>query len=438
MSGIEMFAKNAALLSGKMLPVYNNSPDQYANRQVQYYDRETRRFVQNKAKYASDFVAASVQGLTTGDKNEWGDYRIRFADVVRPTAAIQRYFDDYKQYLFESERIEYVSPGTKIITMGNTWLVLNPNNISGASGTGICRRCNAVWNHLDYYGNVVSEPIIAENERANANDSDSQQSQYITKGYFNITCQYNENTAQIDTNTRMILGSAAYRVTGFSDFEQEFTGDYSTVRLLRFTVRYEEPNDVIDDMVNHVAGGKIFSWSVSVDGPSNLPVGASGQCTAYSYRNGALTNGTPTDPITYIWESSDESVVTVDDGGMVEAIGEGSATIRVKVAQNTDHHINFQITVTDTQDGVFFTENVPQSMSAYQTATLSAAYYEDGEETAEQISFSTSGADESAYKAEADGNDLTVTCYGYSATPLTITATYGTYSATATIDLEGI
>lgn len=163
--------------------------------------------------------------------------------------------------------------GTKINTMGCTWLVTNPSNLSNTVGNGIAQRCNAVWNYLDYYGNVMSEPIVVENLRAHASTPDDQQSALITKGYFVLVMQYNEATAQLDTNSRIILGTAAYVITGYSDFSQEFTGDYSTIRLLSFDARYEEPNYVIDDMENHVAGGKTFSWEIGISGPPSLKVG---------------------------------------------------------------------------------------------------------------------------------------------------------------------
>lgn len=353
---------NAALMGGLgVSPVITNTPSQYANRQRAYFDGESRLFVEKNARYASDFFEAEIQGLDEANPTAWGTYRIRLADVVRASSAIQRHFDDYKQYLFESRRIEYVPPGTKIVTMGSTWLVTNPNNISGASGTGLCRRCNTVWNYYDEDGNLCSEPMIAENFRANANDSDAQQSLLITKGYFNVICQYNDATRQIDTNTRMILGTAAYRVTGYSDFEMEFTGDYDSVRLLYFTVRYEEPNETIDDMDNHVASGK-----------------------AYEEEN-------------------------ADD------------TVRPETVQT----------------GVAFDTPLPVTLSYGETATITAAVYQSGTATADTVTFSFSGADAYSYSAAVDGNSATITGYGYCDTPLTITASYGAYSASATVALEG-
>ena len=434
MSGL----KNAAVMGGAMLnPVVTNVPGRYGDRQRQYFDPETRAFTQSVARYSSDFVEAQVQGLY-GDLTEWGTYRLRLADVVRPTAAIQRNFDDYKIVLFESKKIEYIMPGTKIRTMGNTWLCTNPINISGSSGSGVVRRCNAVWNYLDYYGNVCSEPIVVENTRANANDSDAQNSQLITKGYFNVTCQYNDMTRQIDTNTRLILGTGAYRVTGYSDFETEFTGDYSTVRLLSFTVRYEDPNVAIDDMVNHVAGGLNFSWDVGISAQNSIRVGETVQFSASSVRNGVAVSGTEDTPISYLWESSDEDILSVDADGEVTALAEGEATITATLEQNPEYSMSVLVTATETEDGVFFKGNVPETLSAYESAVLTAAYFEDGAETEETVVWSFSGADRNMYSTAVSGNSAVVECFGYSDIPLTVTAAYGDYSASETITLEGM
>lgn len=437
---IEKSLKNAMLTGAGLVSWHNNTPTQYSQKQHQYFSPETRTFTNVMAKYSSDYVEAQCQGLNADDPLAYQTRYIRMADIVKPTAAIQRNFDDYKMALFADRDVEYVMPGSKIITMGSTWLVYNPLNVSGSDGAAVLRRCNAVWNFLDFYGNVISEPIIVENARANANDSDAQASQLISKGYFNIICQYNDYTRQIDTNTRFILGTGAYRVTGYSDFEMEFTGDYSTVRTLSFTVRYEEPNDAIDDMENHVAGGKTFSWDVSVSGPSGLPVGATAQMAAESIRNSEIVPQGGDNPVGYVWESSDETVLTVDENGLVEAIGEGTATILVKLVQNEAWQTNFTVEVTESEDGVSFTTTVPDAIAAYQSIGIKAAYFEDGAETEKPLVWELTGADENAYSylVSTDTKSISIDCFGYSKTTLVITASYNNYSASAEIELEGI
>lgn len=419
--------QNAALASGYISPIKTNNPTQYADRQHQYFDAETRLFINAKAKYSSDFVEAKIQGVKTGSLDEWGIYRIRIADIVRPTSAIQRRYDDYKQILFESRNIEYLRWGTKIETMGSTWLVINPQNVSGASGQAVIRRCNAVWNHYDFYGNVVSEPIIVENDRASASDSDSQEGMYISKGYFQVSCQANPNTLQIDTNTRMILGTGAYRVTGYADFETEFTGAYDSIRMLFFTIRYEEPNRAIDDMANHVASGKTFSWQVQMLGSNNLRAGSTTQFIADSIRNGEEVTDASGYPVSYTWESSDETVATVDLFGNVTAVGEGAAVITATLDQNEDYSASMAVVVTETEDGIYFTSTIPDTLKAFESVSVTAAYFEDGEETTRPLTWAFSGADESTYSAvvSPDGLSATITGYAYSDTPLTILASCG-------------
>lgn len=437
---IQNSLKNAMLTGVGLVSWQNNTPTQYNGRQHQYFSPETRTFTQQMAQYSSDFVEARMQGIDPENPLNYQTRLIRMADVVRPSAAIQRHFDDYKMILVADRDIEYIMPGSKIEAMGSTWLTVNPMNVSGSDGAALVRRCNAVWNHLDYYGNVVSEPIIAENERANANDSDAQASMLISKGYFNIICQYNEATRQIDTNTRFILGTGAYRVTGYSDFETEFTGDYFTVRLLSFTARYEEPNMAIDDMENHVAGGKNFSWDVAIEGQSSLGMGMTAQFSAHSVRNGIPVASTGENPIGYIWTSSDESVATVDENGLVTALTEGETTITAVLEQNPDYSMSAVLAVTEAADGVFFTGTVPETLGAYETVTLTAAYFEDGAETDEALTWEFSGAAPLSFAAEVaeDGKSAELTGYGYSAEPLTVKINYGAYSAEEEIALEGI
>ena len=440
MGDIEKSFKNALLTANGIVSFHNNEPIQYNGKQRQYFSPETRTFTQKYAKYSSDFVEAQIQGIDPNNPFDFQTRYIRMADIVKPTAAIQRGFDDYKMIIVADRDIEYITPGSKIVACGSTWIVFNPLNISGSDGATVIRRCNAVWTFYDYYGNIVQEPIVVENVRANANDSDTQNSQYVSKGYFNVMCQYNANTRQIDTNTRLILGSGAYRVTGFSDFEQEFTGDYASVRMLNFTVRYEEPNDAIDDMDNHIAGGKTFNWDMVISGQTSLNVGSAAQMTVQSIRNGESVNSTAENPIYYEWSSSDNSVATVDGLGKVTAVGDGTATITAKLYQNNNYSASLQVAVDLSENAVKFTSTVPETIGAFECVEISAAYFVDGAEQSTALTWSLTGADETAYSytVSADGKTLSVNCFGYSAVPLTITATCETYSVTGTMQLQGI
>lgn len=435
---IQKSLKNAMLTGAGLASWTNNTPNQYSTKQRQYFSPETRTFTNIYAKYSSDYVEAQVQGIDPKNPYEWQTRMVRMADIVKPSAAILRKADNYKEILFADRDIEYIVPGSKIVTMGSTWIVANPFNVSGSDGCAIVERCNAVWNFLDFYGNVVSEPMVVTNYRADANDSDAQEGNLITKGYFQCVMQYNDFTRQIDTNTRFILGTAAYRVTGYSDFMTEYTGDYDSVRTIEFTVRYEDPNYEIDDMKNHVAGGKNFSLEIMISGSNTISIGNSKVFSTSCRRNGEEVQNTEEHPVSYIWTSDDETVATVDKNGVVTGVADGEAVITATLEQNPNYKADFSVIVSAAQDGVEWTSPMPKSIPAYSDITLTAAYFEDGEETDEHLEWSFRGAENGTYKAITGAKSATIYGFGYSKNPLVVSAKHGGQEITSEIELEGV
>lgn len=438
MSDIRKHIQNAAATAGRRAYTPSNSPAQYQTRQRQYYDSETALFTEEYAKYASDYVKAQAQGLNAEDPTLWETVYMRFADIGKATATSTKKSDDYKRILLANRVKDYIRPGTKFVTMGSTWLAINPNNMSGVGAGGVVQRCNAVWNYLDWYGNVQSEPIAVDRYLSRANGTDTQEAMNLAKGYFDVKCQKNAATEQLGENSRMILGRNCYRITGFSDFIQEFTGDYSTVRMLEFSIYYEEPNYTIDDMENHVAGGKEFSWTVNITGKNELTAEETAQWQAGSVRNGESVTGTEEHPITYLWSSSDENVATVDEYGAVTAVGAGTCEITATLAQNASWTAQMAVTVAAAEDkAVRFMQTVPETISAYDEITVTAGYFESGTLTEQTVEWTFSGADEQAYTADVNGNTAVIHCWGSSVTPLTVTAACEGVSSSTEIRLEG-
>lgn len=431
---------NGMISAGRLLTAVKNSPEQYENRQTQYMGDPSTEFVHRYAKYATNFFEARVQGLDPRDPMSWETAYIRMADIAPDTASTLRKQDDYKIIMFADESIDYVPEGAKIECMGSTWLVVNPANISSAIGGGVIQRCRAVWNHLDWYGNLLSEPLCAEKAILTANESDMQEYTLITKGYVNLTCQRNFFTRQLNTNSRIILGSGAYRITGFGDWSQEFTGNYDSVRLLEFTARYEPANPEIDDMERHVAGGKTFSWQISISGQPRLRAGQKVKMTATSMRCGEYASGTREHPVDYIWSSSNEEIAQIRPDGVVTAISGGECTIRCTLAQNQDIFEEYALLVepvTMTPETVFL-GSIPKSLCGYESFTIEAAYFSGGIQTDETVTFSFEGPDDRAYSTEVNGNRATITCWQGDDTPLRVRAICNGSEAEAEIILKGI
>lgn len=437
--GIEENVKNAMAVSGGLRTGCKNAPGEYSDRRRQYFGEDTALFVNKYAKYTTNFVEARVQGLDPKAPEEWTRTKVRLIDVAPSGVSTLHKQDDYKTVLFEDRRIDYIRPGSKIETMGSTWLVTNPDNISSAVGNAVVQRCNAVLNTLDWYGNVQSEPLCLEKALALANDSDMQEYALITQGYYNIRCQKNAVTRELATNSRIILGSGAYRLTGVSDFLREFTHDAESVRMMEFTARYEPPNEQIDDMELGIAGGKNFSWEILLTAESSLSAGQKTKFHAVSRRCGEYVRGTAEMPVDYFWSSSDESVAEVSADGTVYAVASGTAVITCVLAQNGA--ISADVTLSVGQGGareVAFLGSTPGKLDVFESVSLQAAYFDESGETDEDVSFTFSGADESAYSADVSGNTVTLTCWHGDTKMLVVTAQHGEYSAEAQIALEGI
>lgn len=431
--------RNVTLLGGAPKRRYD-APKQYGDRQKQYMADPTARFYAERAKYATDFVSARVQGLIPGDFYAWRTQRMRISDAIRQGANLSRKTDDQKEYLLADRSVDYVPEGAKVETMGSTWLVTNPANLSGAAGSGIMRRCNATWNHLDWYGNLRKEPILVEKQQAMATANDFQEVSLIMQGYFNIICQRNPETDELDQNSRLILGRRAFQITGYSDVTQEFTGEDESTHLLYFAARIQEPDKTIDDLARRVAGGKTFSWEIRISGATALREGAAAQLTAESIRCGERADGSEIRPVSYFWETSDEAVASVDASGLVTAVGAGSCTIIARLAQNTNIASEVTMTVeknTGATEVRFLTEP-PETLGPYEAAALQAACFVGGVQQEDAVAWEFGGAAEEAYTVSVLRNRATVQNWGGSEMPLTVTAKCGGASVSASIRLEAI
>ena len=440
MGGIQDNIQNGILSGGFLPPISTNRPSQYGGIETQYLGDVSSQFIAEYAFLASNYVSVEIQGLNQDAPTTWETYNVRVADVVRPSATSTKQFDNYKMVLVSDAAIEYIRPGTKFNMLGSIWLAVNPDNISNHTGMTMVQRCVTTWNYLDYYGNVCMEPIAIEKALASANDPDAQDTLLITKGYFNAKMQSNSATSQLGENSRMILGSGAYRITGFSDFQSEFTEDDSAVRMLEFTLRKEEPNDAIDDMENRVAGGKTFSWAVAVSGPVSCATGKTIALTAASARNGEPVESVESYPISYTWSSSAEAVATVDENGVVTGVSEGEAVITANLAQNGNWSGGMTVTISAAASGtsVQFTSAMPASLDAFSTFTVQAAVFVDGEKTEDTVSWSVSGAAPGSYSMESSGNQATISCWEGSVEPLVLTASFGAEYASTEIFLHGL
>lgn len=419
--------------------VVQNTPIQYATRQKQYLADRNKRFVANRAYLATDYFEAQVQGLTE-NFYDFITTGIRLANITSPSASSTKKTDDFKQVLMVDRSIDYLPIGAKINTGGNTWLVINPSNLSTALTTSVVARCNATYNSYDYYGNIVTEPIVVEKYTMAGNDNEKPINIVLMDGYFNITCQLNENTQKLGINKRIILGTKPYHITGFTDFIQEFTGDRDNVHLITFTARIDEPNEN-DDLTNWIADGNAYKVSAELNGATTLLAGTQTTLTPSFLINGNKVDSNETYPLTWQYQSSNSQIASVNQNGVVTSIKEGNCTITATLTQNPLITASLELVVTEqlSEPYVAFEGFNVESILQYESATFTATYFENNLATNQPLSWTFSGAPKRDYNAtiSSDQKSVTIECISASAKPLVIKASCNGYSAKIKVQLVG-
>lgn len=434
MNQSEKFIRNISSYSGATSTVPSNTPAQYQSRQQQYMAGRNADFVANRSYLATDYVLAAVQG-TTDNFFSWVNEYIRLSDFKTSTSSFTKRMDDYKQILFSNKAIQYFPIGAKLQTMGNTWICVDPGNMSSPNTSSVIVRCNASYNSYDEYGNIVTEPIYVERYDMLGNNNESPNNLELMDGNFRVICQRNSNTEKLGMNKRIILGRYAYHITGFTDFIQEFTGDFDSTHLLTFTIRIEEPTES-DDMDLRIAEGNNVNYSAQISGDNTTAVGYSTQLAAHFLLNG---NEITDIPLSWVWSSSNNDVATVDENGVCTGVSSGVAELTATLSQNPQISKKISVEVKENRDLTYvsFVGFVPKFINQYFEETFTAKIVRDGAETEEPVDFSFSGASSDDYNATIYGNSCTIECLSASVTPLLITVTNGEYSETISVELLG-
>lgn len=434
MNDTAKFIRESIAVSGGDSDLSSNAPRSYADRQKQLHGKATRQFVSKVAQYATDYVEAEVQGLTD-NFYEWVKTKVRFTDITTRSGTSQK-SDDWKMIMFPEIDINYFPLGAKVRTMGSTWLCVNPTNISVVNASAIVRRCNTSYNSYDEYGNVHTEPIIVENDNAQADSNESPMNMVLMASNYRVICQLNEFTKRLGQDKRIVLGTKPYTIVGYNDFLQEFSGDRESAHVLTFTAKIDEPTINDDVSENFIAHGNINVFSAEIEGKDKLIVGETSPYLAKFTINGI----NPTDiSTTFNWFSSDNSIIDIDEDGVATAQGVGECVITASMKENTDIVASKTVIVSEPtqQPYMDFIGLIPTSVTQYLSEEFEAVFYdENGIEHQDGITWTFEGAND-CYTVDysQDNSAISITCLRPSESKLIVTAHRGDYSCSTEIEL---
>lgn len=403
----------------------------------QYFRDETKEFMRQKISMTSALFEGEMQGVNYDDFYAWTPVRLRASDLINPTTG-EHLTDDWQEIIVENTNIDAIPVGAYVKFNDSVWIVVNPDDVGSVTGNTIVKRCNCTYNTLDYYGNVIRTPMSYSKGMALASANDVKEYINLPGTYQHIIMQLNDATKDVHNNTRMILGGEGYFLTGVTKFIRDYTFDENSCHIIRAECRLGEAQDVNDDLVNEVAQGLIFNWAISITGSEKMTLGATQTLTASSLRMGQVPDSVNY-PYDYLWESSDYSIVTVDENGVCEAVGEGTATITCFLRQNTNITATIEITASQSLTGTYveFITDLPGELRAYDSATCEAAYFVNGVKQSDAIVYGFEGANINCFGTEKNGNVLTITCYAPSDEPLVVHAFCNGEEAVQEVSLIG-
>lgn len=428
--------KNGLLAASRLNNVVTNSP---ANTSPKYskYNDEATAYYHEYAPYASNVFEAEIQGLDYSDFYKWTKVHLRSSNVINPSTG-ENLSTSWQSILILDKTVDFIPIGAYVKYNNAVWIVYNPDNIASPTGNTIVIRCNTTYNTWDYYGNLVKTPMFYAKGTVLASSPYYMEYSATLDGYQHIIMQLNDVTEKITNNTRIILGKSAFGMYGVSDFPEEFTGDPNSCHILRADLRLQETIEA-DDLVNKVADGKYFSFVIDIGGNNVMYEGEPQTLSVTARREGEVVVSTEANPITFVWKSSDETVATVDEYGIVTPVGLGYCQITCSVKENPNitNVFGFNVVERESQTYIDFITPIPDEIRSFETLNIEAVYYENGQQTADAIEYTLTRANENSYGYTVNGNILTIQTYEPSDSPLEITASCNGESVVTKIRIIG-
>lgn len=426
MADVQKMARDSAMVNGNTPYVRTQGSRYDEGLRKQYFADPTRLYANQIGDVASNVYDAKCQGIGSGDWYDWTPTQIRVSPAAIASTGETMPDDWQKLHVLKPLGIDTVPIGAYLTFAGNTWIVYKGRNMGSVLGDGIIRRCNAVINTLDYYGNVVSVPMSYAKIGTLGNASHATENSIVAKNYISCVCQLNEVSKNFAENTRLVLGNMAYAMRGVNNFTREFTDDPDSVHLMTFTIERSEllPQDSVE---KQCADYGDFSWEISVSGLKTMAVNTSQQLIVKSTRNGETVVDSEEHPIEYVFSMSFGSPFVVDGNGEVTSVfgRTGTGKVTVKLKQNPDIQQTFTIRCTNSASGIEFGSVVPDSLSEYESAEITAYSYSvvnGAMQKGHNFLWGFSGPNPSAYAVETvDAYTKRITAYCASGIPLTIT-----------------
>lgn len=294
-----------------------------------------------------------------------------------------------KEYLREiiTKPEDSINVGDIIFWDTINWLCIKNRDFYGIYKKGLIQKCNYTLKWLDSQYQLQQSPCIITDK---VDTLDEEKYFTLPDNKFRIILPSTPATKQLTIDKRFIFNDSVW-ITTFVD--------KMTDGLITLTVQSTESN-ANDDFENEIADNIQVTYSIEIlNNDVNLTVGDTFQLNIKAYANSVEVSN----PIvTYI--SSDETIATVDENGLINCIAEGNCVVTVNYQDVSDSiNINVQSVVVDNYSINISGNN---SISIGSTEIYNVSILNNGVEVEESVTFSLSN--ELCSIQSQDGNSCTI------------------------------
>ena len=316
---------------------------------------------------------------------DYDDLDVWISPTVADTSTGMKDTRDFNKLIFK-DLTHTVKRGLMYIFDNCYWIVHSYNEHDGVVQDCGVRRCNNILKIKDpENGGIFSIPCVVDYDMA---ASTVKVTKYILtpNNHAVVMVQGNEDTLRLfKTNTRYILSGRPFKLYGYQNaVEYDLTSPSTLLYLDLYLDEFRDGDNIIDGIAEN---GK-YDYSISINANDmTISQGASGKLTATVYLNGNEVNRE------VIWSSDNDQIITIDENGNYEAIGEvgESSTIKAYIKNNDINYNEIIISIGELEETIKVT-TIPSFniIRQYEEIPFIVAVYYNGEEIVDNLSIEVS------------------------------------------------
>lgn len=384
------------------------------------------------AKWTETTTRFMIKAETGVGTFEFEDVEVKLNHAIEKSTGTKQ-GDDFREIIFQD--IDHDAPrGLYYFFDGCYWLTINTDEYNRISKNVMVRRCNNWFKYRNPdTGAIVQVPCVMEYDTASPTpqvDND-----VITpNNHAILIVQGNERTLPFTkANMRFLWGERPFKITGYNNYLQ-LTVDDPSVPLLYIDAYLDEISPY-DDFENGVAYNFDAEYSIKINQTSFEQIqGYQTALTATVYNQDEIIQRD------LIWSTSDNTIVTVDDTGLITLVGNVGQTATITVSLKDNNLVSDTITIAiveqlSVQAEIVVTPLI-QELAQGRTVVLQASLVENNVPQDILVDIIPSGANLDTYSVVDLGHNMfQIKCLKVSQIPLILTFRVDKLSTVVPINL---